>query len=106
ARALASFGLLVEARKGGVLPARDPSQLTLEQARAAARATLRHPAHHLDRVGNALAQAWERADEAVAAALGETVAQLLARTEREASRQAPSPAGALALSTGGERSRP
>ncbi len=98
--ALTAAGILVESRQGGFLPARDPSLITLAQARVAARASLRHPAHLLDEVGSALAASWERADEQASAVLGETVAQLLARAEvAEARLHDPSAAAApLSLS--------
>jgi membrane protein len=89
-RALATAGLAAETRRGTFLPSRDPSQITLAQTRTAARVTLRHPPHHLDPVGAALAQAWERADGKAAADLDETVAQLLARVDRaEAAERSP-----------------
>ena len=107
-RALASHNLAVETRQGRYLPSRDPSQMTLAEARQAARATLKHPVHHLDPVGVALADSWDRAEEKAAAELTETVAQLLARTDPstpEAIERSPSAAG-LALSPAlPERSR-
>jgi membrane protein len=93
-RALEGAGLAVETNKARYLPARDPAQLTLAQARAAARASLQNPQHHLDPIGSALANSWERVDAAANAELTETVAQLLARVEvpkrEEAKSKAPS----------------
>jgi len=89
--ALARHGLAVEARKGGWLPGKDPSRMTLASARAAARETLRHPAHPLDSLGSAVAASWGRADAEAASALGETVAQVLARVESERPAQAAPP---------------
>jgi membrane protein len=107
--ALAAAGIVVEARQGGFLPSRDPSLITLAQARTAARATLRYPAHRLDEVGNALATSWQRADEQAGAALGETVAQLLARAEEaeRRTREEGVAGGGLALpQPAQQRSRP
>ena len=99
-RALASFHLVVETRRGRFLPARDPSQITLAEARSAARDTLRHPVHQLDPVGAALAASWDRAEERASAELSETVAQLLARLEPlPAPAERSSSGAALALSS-------
>ena len=107
-RALAAADLVVESRDGRFLPGRDPSQMTLAQARVAARASLRHPVHVLDEVGSAISEAWMQADEKAGAALTETVAQVLARAdEKVQSKQAPAEESpSLALSDAAHRSRP
>ena len=107
-RALAERHLVAETRQGRYLPSRDPSQMTLAEARQAARSTLRHPLHHLDPVGAALADSWEKAEEKASAELTETVAQLLARTDEPAEKAAersPSGAGLTLSGATPERSR-
>jgi membrane protein len=81
-RALEQSGLAVEARRGGWLPARDPSRITLAEVRAAARSSLGFPRHEADETGQAITQAWARAEGAAAQALEESVADFLARVRQ------------------------
>ena len=76
--ALAGAGLAVETKQGGWLLSRDPSRITLAEVRAAGRASLRFPAQAVeDEVGVAIASSLTRADEAAAAALGESLESFL-----------------------------
>jgi len=81
-RALEQSGLAVEARRGGWLPARDPSRITMAEVRAAARSSLGFPRHEADETGQAITQAWARAEGAAAQALEESVAAFLARVRQ------------------------
>ena len=81
-RALEQSGLAVEARRGGWLPARDPSRITMAEVRAAARSSLGFPRHEADETGQAITQAWARAEGAAAQALEESVAEFLARVRQ------------------------
>jgi membrane protein len=77
-RALEQAGLAVEARRGGWLPARDPSRITMADVRGAARASLGFPRHEADEAGEAITQIWARAEGAAARAMEETLADFLA----------------------------
>jgi len=77
-RALEQSGLAVEARSGGWMPARDPSRISLAEVRAAARSSLGFPRHEPDETGQAITQAWARAEGAAAQALEVSVADFLA----------------------------
>jgi membrane protein len=77
-RALEQSGLAVEARSGGWMPARDPSRISLAEVRAAARSSLGFPRHEADETGQAITQAWARAEGAAAQALEVSVADFLA----------------------------
>jgi membrane protein len=77
-RALEQSGLAVEARRGGWLPARDASRITLAEVRAAARSSLGFPRYEADETGQAITQAWARAEGAAAQALEISVAEFLA----------------------------
>jgi len=81
-RALEQSGVAVEARRGGWLPARDPSRITMAEVRAAARSSLGFPRHEADETGQAITQAWARAEGAAAQALEESVAAFLARVRQ------------------------
>jgi membrane protein len=78
-RALERSGLAVEARRGGWLPSRDPSRITMAEVRAAARSSLGFPGHEPDDVGAAITQAWARAEGAAAQSLEGSLADFLAR---------------------------
>ena len=80
-RALAAFGLAVEAKQGGWVPGRDPAHITLAQVRSAARATLPYPAQHPDDAAASLAQALAVADGAASSALSESVASFVRRLD-------------------------
>ncbi len=77
--ALAKAGLVVEARQGGWLLAREPSRITLAQVRAAARASLRYPAQEADQTAEAIARSFALAEGAAEAVLGESVESFLKR---------------------------
>ena len=77
-RALEQSGVAVEARRGGWLPARDPSRITMAEVRAAARSSLGFPRHEADEAAEAIMQAWARAEGAAAQALEISVADFLA----------------------------
>ncbi|GAC1347586.1 MAG: YihY/virulence factor BrkB family protein [Myxococcales bacterium] len=85
-KALRDAGLVVESKAGSFLPARDLSQITFAQVRAAARASVRFPQREGDDLDGALLGLWDSADGAAEGALGETLAAFLARV----------PAGAVA----------
>ena len=97
-RSLEQSGLAVEARSGGWMPARDPSRISLAEVRAAARSSLGFPHHEADEMGQAITQAWARAEGAAAQALEMSVAELLAgvhqRTGLEEYQATPEPARA------------
>lgn len=76
---LAAAGLVVEARHGGFLPARDASRITLAQVRAAARASVLYPAQVTDSEAEEISRALARAEAAAEAALGESVESFLRR---------------------------
>ena len=78
-RALEQSGVAVEARRGGWLPARDPSRITMAEVRAAARSSLGFPRHETDETGEAITQMWARAEGAAARVMEETLADFLAR---------------------------
>ncbi|HWE22749.1 MAG TPA: YhjD/YihY/BrkB family envelope integrity protein [Myxococcales bacterium] len=78
-RALEQSGLAVEARRGGWLPARDPSRITMAEVRAAARISLGFPRHEADEAGEAITQMWARAEGAAARVMEETLADFIAR---------------------------
>ena len=94
-RALESCGLAVEARRGGWLASREPSQITMAQVREAARSSLGFPRWEADAVGEALLQAWQRAEGAAAGALGEPLSDFLQRVEPAGQRPAPSALSAV-----------
>jgi len=94
-RALESCGLLVEARRGGWLASREPSQITMAQVREAARSSLGFPRWEADAAGEALLQAWQRAEGAAAGALGEPLSDFLQRVEPAGQRPAPSALSAV-----------
>jgi membrane protein len=79
--ALAALGLAIEAKQGGWMPGRDPSRITLAQVRAAARATLRYPAHEPDELSLAVVRAFAQAEGAAESALGESLESFLRRAE-------------------------
>ena len=81
-RALEQSGLAVEARRGGWLPARDPSRITMAEVRAAARSSLGFPRHEPDEAGEALTQMWARAEGAAARVMEESLADFLARVHQ------------------------
>jgi membrane protein len=78
-RALEQSGLAVEARRGGWLPARDATRISMAEVRAAARSSLGFPKHEADDVGQAITQAWARAEGAAAQVLEESLADFLSR---------------------------
>ena len=78
-RALEQSGVAVEARRGGWLPARDPSRITMAEVRAAARSSLGFPRHETHEAGEAITQMWARAEGAAARVMEETLADFLAR---------------------------
>jgi membrane protein len=79
--ALASAGLAVEAKQGGWLLAREPSRITLAEARVAARGTLHFPAQRPDEVTTAAQSYLARAEGAAEAALSESLESFLRRFE-------------------------
>jgi membrane protein len=81
-RALEQPGLVVEARRGGWLPARDPSRITMAEVRAAARSSLGFPRHEPDEAGEAITQMWARAEGAAARVMEESLADFLARVHQ------------------------
>jgi DNA-binding IscR family transcriptional regulator len=81
-RALEQSGLAVEARRGGWLPARDPSRITMAEVRAAARSSLGFPRHEPDEAGEAITQMWARAEGAAARVMEESLADFLARVHQ------------------------
>ena len=91
--ALDAAGLAVEARKGGWLPARDPSLMTLAQVRGAGRASLAFPAQEPDQVTDAISAAWAQAEGAAEGVLGETVQSFVERLQEPADPKMRSPAG-------------
>jgi membrane protein len=98
-RALEQSGLAVEARRGGWLPARDPTRITMAEVRAAARSSLGFPRHEADEMGRAITQAWARAEGAAAQALEESVADFLARVHQPTGLQGYGPTPEPALAT-------
>jgi membrane protein len=79
--ALSQEGLAVQARRGGWMPGRDASRITLAQVRSAARATLRYPAQESDPLGQAVTRAFAQAETAAESALSESLESFLARLE-------------------------
>jgi membrane protein len=79
--ALGAAGLAIEAKQGGWLLARDPARITLAQARAAARASLRFPAQEADEVTEVILCSFQRAEGAAEAALDESLEAFLRRFE-------------------------
>lgn len=78
--ALSSLGLASRTRKGGWLPSRDPSRVTLAEMRLAGRASLPYPPRDSDAIGIALARAFAEAEGAAQSALAETLESFLRRT--------------------------
>jgi DNA-binding IscR family transcriptional regulator len=78
-RALEQSGLVVEARRGGWLPARDPARISMADVRAAARSSLGFPKHEPDEAAQAITHAWARAEGAAAQVLEESLADFLSR---------------------------
>ena len=87
--ALEAAGLAVQARKGGWLPARAPSLMTLAQVRGAGRASLAFPAQDPDQVTEAIAAAWAQAEGAAEGTLGETVQSFVERLQGPAEPRTP-----------------
>ncbi|HYV65014.1 MAG TPA: YhjD/YihY/BrkB family envelope integrity protein [Myxococcales bacterium] len=81
-RALEHSGVAVQARSGGWMPARDPSRISMAEVRAAARSSLGFPRHEADDLGQAITQAWARAEGAAAQALEVSVADFLAHVHQ------------------------
>ncbi len=79
--ALEAAGLAAQARKGGWLPARDSSLMTLAQVRGAGRASLAFPAQASDQIAEAISLAWAQAEGAAEGALAETVHAFLRRLD-------------------------
>src|SRR5207237_1192150 len=74
----------------------EPSPLLLAaQVREAARSSLGFPRWEADAVGEALLQAWQRAEGAAAGALGEPLSDFLQRVEPAGQRPAPSALSAV-----------
>jgi membrane protein len=97
-RALSAGGrIAVETKDHGWLLGRDPSRITLAELRRAARSTLRFAKVDADPIALELTLAWEAADSAAAAQLGETVESFLRRVDptSAAPASAASPAPAL-----------
>jgi predicted ArsR family transcriptional regulator len=78
-RALEASNLCVEVKKGGWVPAREPSRIPLAQLRTAGRKSLRFPAQDPDETGEALSRAFAAAEQAAEGALGESVDAFLRR---------------------------
>ena len=98
-RALEQSGLSVEARRGGWLPSRDPARITMAEVRAAARSSLGFPRHEADETGQAITQAWARAEGAAAQVLEESLADFLARLHQPTGLQGYGPTPEPALAT-------
>ncbi|HEY2030006.1 MAG TPA: YihY/virulence factor BrkB family protein [Myxococcales bacterium] len=77
--ALSALGLASQTRKGGWLPSRDPSRVTLAEMRLAGRASLPYPPRDQDTLGIALARAFAQAEGAAQSALAETLESFLRR---------------------------
>ncbi len=77
--ALGSAGLIVEAKRGGWLLAREPSRITLAEIRAAARASVPFPAQEADPVTEAVIHTYARAEVAAEATLDESLETFLRR---------------------------
>ena len=95
--ALEGAGLAVQARKGGWLPARDPSLMTLAQVRGAGRASLAFPAQEPDKLTDAISTAWAQAEGAAEGVLSETVQSFIERLQDTVPARTSSPAGLAKL---------
>lgn len=99
-RALASAGIVAATQAKRWLPARPLGKISLAELRKAARSSLQVPRIEADPISRALVVAWEQADAAASARLGETVEEFLARMDPKPARVAvdsPEPAAAGSL---------
>jgi membrane protein len=83
-RALEAAGLVVEAKKGGWVPAREPSRVRIAELRGAGRRSLGFPQQDPDAAGEALSRVFATAEEAAEGALGESVEAFLRRVGQPA----------------------
>jgi membrane protein len=83
-RALGALGLAAQTRKGGWLPSRDPSRITLAEMRLAGRASLPYPPRDADFIGQELARVFAQAEGAAESALTETLDSFLRRVSPKA----------------------
>jgi membrane protein len=90
--ALEAAGLAVQARKGGWLPARDASLMTLAQVRGAGRSSLAFPPQDPDLITEAISAAWAQAEGAAEGALGESLHSFLERLQEPEMARTPPPA--------------
>jgi membrane protein len=89
--ALSALGLASQTRKGGWLPSRDPSRVTLAELRLAGRASLPYPPRDSDAIGIELARAFAEAEGAAQSALAETLESFLRRTAQSSEERVSEP---------------
>ena len=83
-RALEAAGLVVEAKRGGFVPARESSRVTIAELRAAGRRSLGFPQQDPDATGEALSRVFATAEQAAEGALDESVEAFLRRVGQPA----------------------